>query len=124
MRHNGEQGYTPLVTMSLVRHNGEQGYTPKNVSKQTLKYCDNAGCLFRRVAASRVSSDGIHWSRSSACNETLVGDKTRGQESFCTAPVCVLCDDLLCDRFKDLSRSAPGSSVLSALVMSLHASDS
>jgi hypothetical protein len=62
------------------------GFAPPNATQQTKKYCDNAGCLFRRVASARVSADGLAWSRSTACNETFKGDKVRGQESFCTAP--------------------------------------
>ena len=62
------------------------GFTPTNASEQTLKYCDNAGCLFRRLASTRTSEDGLHWSNSSACNQAFRGDVARGQESFCTAP--------------------------------------
>jgi hypothetical protein len=31
------------------------GYTPTDPSRQTMKYCDNAGCKYRRVTSTRVS---------------------------------------------------------------------
>ena len=53
------------------------GYLPANTTAQSLKFCDNAGCLFRRVGSTRVSEDGVGWSRSSACNETFRGGPVR-----------------------------------------------
>jgi hypothetical protein len=50
------------------------GFTPTNAGEQTLKCCDNAGCLFRRLASTRTSEGGLHWSNSSACSQAFRGD--------------------------------------------------
>jgi hypothetical protein len=50
------------------------GYTPTDPSRQTMKYCDNAGCKYRRVTSTRVSVDGWHWSNSSTCDQPLACD--------------------------------------------------
>eukprot|EP01009_Symbiontida_sp_KSa7_P004137 NODE_200_length_1216_cov_795.913453_g159_i0.p1 GENE.NODE_200_length_1216_cov_795.913453_g159_i0~~NODE_200_length_1216_cov_795.913453_g159_i0.p1 ORF type:complete len:389 (+),score=76.14 NODE_200_length_1216_cov_795.913453_g159_i0:30-1169(+) len=62
-----------------------QGFRPAD-QNHTLKYCDNAGCIFRRVISTRTSLDGLRWSNSSGCNQTFINGAAWGQENYCTVP--------------------------------------
>jgi hypothetical protein len=57
-----------IASQILLQNYTTPGFDPADPSKQSLKYCDNVGCLFRRVLSTRTSADGYRWSNSSACN--------------------------------------------------------
>ena len=74
-----------VVSQITFQNYTTPGFSP--TANHSKKYCDNAGCLFRRIVSTRTSADGgLSWSNSSACNAAFHGDPTRGQESFCDAP--------------------------------------
>ena len=78
--------HTLTLSQVTFQHVVTPGYDPPKPDKQTMKYCDNAGCKYRRMISTRTSATGLRWSNSSTCNQPLTCNNVTGYQQLCTSP--------------------------------------